>query len=298
MGSLALRAGLRLADLGARWLPRGLAYGLADLAGRAWHRLAPDRRALVAENLRRVCAATGRPTSGGAFERLVRSAFVAYARYYLELLRAPYYPAERLDEFVSVDEWERWEPLFRSGTVVALPHLGNFEPFGSFLAAHGLSGIAPVEETEPHELYEFLRARRASGRGVEVVPLSKSRRPLVQALRDGRFAALVADRDLAGDGIPVTMFGLTTTLPAGPASLALMTGRPIMAAAVFRDGPDRFRGRGWTLDVPLSGDRRADTVALTEAVARRFEEAIALAPEQWFAAFQPYWSDQRTQAPL
>ena len=48
---MALRLGLQVADAVARSLPRGAAYALADLGGRAWYRLAAERRALVAENM-------------------------------------------------------------------------------------------------------------------------------------------------------------------------------------------------------------------------------------------------------
>jgi lauroyl/myristoyl acyltransferase len=64
-------------------------------------------------------------------------------------------------------------------------------------------------------------------------------------------------------------------------------------AACRRLGPERFNVRAWHIQAELSGDRRADVATLTEAVARRMEEAISLAPEQWFAAFQPIWDDIR-----
>ena len=55
MRGTALRLGLQVADAVARSLPRGAAYALADLGGRTWFRLAAERRALVAENMARVC---------------------------------------------------------------------------------------------------------------------------------------------------------------------------------------------------------------------------------------------------
>jgi lauroyl/myristoyl acyltransferase len=296
MRGTALRVGLSLADLVARSLPRGLAYALADLGGRAWHRLAPGRRALVAQNLARILAATGRPTSGRGFQRLVEQAFIGHARYWLEVLRAPYYAAAEIDQIVQIEDWRRWEPIMRGGAVVAVPHLGNFEPYGHFVAAHGLGGVAPVEETEPRELFEFLRARRASGRGVEVVPLSHAYRPMLAALRRNQIVALVADRDLAGDGLPVTMFGHATTLPAGPATLALRTGKPLVMARVLRTGAERFSVRAVGVEAPRTGQTAADVAALTQELAAQFEAAIAEAPEQWWAAFQPFWTDQRTAA--
>jgi len=294
MRGLLLRFGLNLADLVARSLPRGAAYAVADLCGRTWHRVAPARRALVSESLARVCAATGRPTTGRAFARMVERAFVSHARYYLEFLRAPHYPDERIDEIVRAEDWEHWAQVMRGGAVVVTPHFGSFEPFGHLVAAHGISGVVPVEEIEPRELFEFLVARRGAGRGIEAIPLSRARRPMVEALRAGRVVAIGGDRDLVGDGIEVQIFGHPTTLPAGPAALSLMSGRPLMLATCTREAPERFVGRGWPVEAALTGDRRADTAALTRALASRIEEAIALAPEQWFATFQPYWSDQRS----
>ena len=295
MRGTALRLGLQVADAVARSLPRGAAYGLADLGGRVWYRMAPERRRLVAENLLRVAVATGRSTSDRAIRRMVQRAFVNHARYWLEMLRSPYYRAEEIPKIVRIDDWERWEPVLRGGAVLALPHLGNFEPIGHFILAHGLGGVAPVEETDPPELFDFLRARRASGKGMEVVPLSSSTRPMLAALRRGELVALIADRDLAGDGVPVTMFGHATTLPAGPATLALRTERPLIMARVLRTAPERFSVRAELVEAPRTGQVDQDVVALTAALAERFEAAIGEAPDQWWASFQPFWTDQRSR---
>jgi KDO2-lipid IV(A) lauroyltransferase len=287
-----LKVGLGLADLVLGRAPAPVAYAIADLAGRTWYRAASRRRALVTENLRRVCAATGRPAEGAPLRRMVERAFVEHARYYLELLRAPHYPLEHIERFVSIHDSDRWEPVMRGGAVVALPHFGNFEPYGTLVAKLGIRALAPVEEIRPRELFEFLRARRGVGR-IELVPLQRARRPMAEALKRHEVVALVADRDLDGRGAPVTFFGHDTTMPSGPAALALMTGRPLLVGASWRTGRDRFEARAWSIDVRPTDDRRADAANITQAMARRFEEAIAIAPEQWWGAFQPIWLDQR-----
>lgn len=297
MARLPLTIALRVADALVRALPRGAAYALADLAGRAWYRLAPERRALVGESLGRVAAATGRPTDARAVRAMVRRAFVEHARYYVELLRAPHYPDDEIGQIVVADDWEHWREVLGRGVVIAGVHLGNFEPFGHLVAAEGIRAVAPIEEIEPRALFEFLVERRASGGNlVELVPLGRSRRRMTEVLRAGGVAALIADRDLAGSGMPVTIFGHPTTLPVGPALLALVTDRPLIAAACYRDAPERFRGHAWPVEVERSGDRRADTARIIERLARIFEEAIGAAPEQWFGCFQPYWTDQRERA--
>ncbi len=288
---MPLRLALGLAERIVTALPASVAYALADIAGRLWSR-SPARRRLVSANLARVCEATGRASSGPAFERLVRRAFREHARYYLELLRGPSYPLERIGELVTVHDWERHEATLRSGpTVLVGAHIGNFEPMGAYFAAHGIPVLAPIEEIRPRALFEFLRSRRGTGRGVEVVPLSKARRPMIATLRRGGAVGLIADRDLDGDGLPVTFFGHPTTLPQGPAALAVMSDAAFLAGCCLRVGPDRFDCVGEPIEVARTGDRRTDVEALTRAMGREFERQIARAPEQWWGAFQPIWPD-------
>ena len=291
-----LRLGLEIADRVVAALPSRAAYALADLAGDAWYRLAPARRRLVAANLARVCAATGRPVHGRPFRDLVRSAFRNHARYYVELLRAPHYPVDRIDEIMDVPQWEAFAAALGGGPSMFIgSHLGNFEPFGTFLIAHGIRPLVPMEEIEPPALFEFLAARRGGG-GIELVPLSRARRQLSQRLRAGGTLGIIGDRDLAGDGHPVTMFGHPTTVPLGPAALAVAHGAALVVGRCLRIGPDRFRADGEVLAAPSSGDRRADAIALATRIAARFERDIGEAPEQWWGAFQPFWPDLRGES--
>ena len=73
-------------------------------------------------------------------------------------------------------------------------HLGNFEPFGSFLAAHGLRPLSPIEEIEPRALFEFLAARRGAS-SVDLVPLREATRaahPQAARGRAGRASSATA----------------------------------------------------------------------------------------------------------
>ena len=292
-----LRLGLEIVDRVVSALPSRIAYAFADLAGDLWYGLAPRRRDLVTANLVRVCEATGRPVRGRPFRDLLRAAFRNHARYYVELLRAPHYPADRIDEIVEVPEWEAFAAALRAGPGMFIgSHLGNFEPFGAFLAAHGIRPVVPMEEIEPPELFEFLAARRG-GRGIELVRLSKARRRLSECLRAGGTVGIIGDRDLSGEGHPMTMFGHTTTVPLGPAALAVAHGAAVVIGRCLRVGPDRFRVDGDVLAPPSSGDRRADAAALATRMAARFERDIGDAPEQWWGAFQPFWPDLRGEAP-
>ena len=286
-----LRLGLEIADRIVAAMPSRMAYAFADLSGDLWYGLATGRRELVAANLARVCEATGRPVRGRQFRDLLRAAFRNHARYYVELLRAPHYPTDRIDEVVDVPDWDAFAAALGSGPGMFIgSHLGNFEPFGAYLAAHGIRPLVPMEEIEPPALFEFLAARRG-GRGIELVPLSKAGRRISERLRGGGTVGIIGDRDLSGDGHPVMMFGHPTTVPLGPAALAVAHGAMLVVGRCLRVGPDRFRAEGDVLAPPSSGDRRADAAALATRLAARFERDIGEAPEQWWGAFQPFWHD-------
>ena len=292
---MLLRLGLEIADRIVSALPSRAAYALADLGGDAWHRLARGRRRVVSANLARVCAATGRPTRGRAFDALVRSAFRNHARYYVELLRVPHYDPARIAEIVAVPEWPSFERMLRGrAAILVTSHIGNFEPFGVFLGAHGLRALAPVEEIEPRELFEFMAARRGGGGGnVDVVPLRNARSALTRRLREGGLVGIIGDRLVEGAGHQVTLFGHPTQVPLGPAMLAVTHNASVMIGRCLRVGPDRFEVQATELAVPQTGNRRADVEAMSEALAARFEHFIAEAPEQWWGAFQPFWPDMR-----
>lgn len=290
---MLLRMGLEVVDRIAAALPAGVAYRVADLAGDAWFRMAPGRRRLVAANLRRVCEATDRPTHGSAFTRLVRSAFRHHARYYLELLRARHYGHERIDRFVDVPEWPAYEAAMRSGAcVVVTGHIGNFEPFGIFLARHGLRALSPIEEIEPRALFEFLAERRGGG-SVELVPLRGAGAVLRRRLKSGGLVGIVGDRLLEGAGQRVTVFGHAVDFPLGPATLVVTHGAALVVGRCLRIGPDRFHAEGEVVEVPTGVERRAAIAAVTKRIAARFERDVAAAPDQWWGAFQPFWADVR-----
>ena len=56
---------------------------------------------------------------------------------------------------------------------------------------------------------------------------------ILRALKANRIVCLLSDRDISGDGVEVEFFGERTTMPGGPATLALRTGAPLVPAGVY-----------------------------------------------------------------
>lgn len=291
-GGLLLRAGLELGDALIAILPRRVSYALADLLGRAWYRFAPVRRRLVEANLARVLEATGQPATGPALRRLVRAAFVAHARYYLEVVRLPHLDPDEIEAALVLEDSAGFVELARAGGVIGVSaHFGNFEPAAIWLFRRGVRWMAPVERIEPPELFAFLKSRRGAGSvGGEMVPPPNGRRAL-QALRQGDLVAIAGDRDVMGNGRDVRFFGHPTRVPDAPATLAVLTGAPVVAGTLRRIGPDRFAARVERVPWTPSGDRETDVATLTQRITDILADHIAQAPEQWWGAFQPIWPD-------
>ena len=54
---------------------------------------------------------------------------------------------------------------------------------------------------------------------------------VVRAIKERHVICLISDRDILGGGIEVEFFGERTTMPGGPATLALRTGAPLLPGA-------------------------------------------------------------------
>jgi lauroyl/myristoyl acyltransferase len=272
-----------------RTLPRAVSESITETIYAAVAELSADRRLLVTRHLQRV---RGADLTDAALDRAIRETFRSYGRYWVESFRLPRLSAARLDYGIS---WEGLEHVYAPmldgrGTIVVMPHLGGWE-WGAFWAARilGFPVTAVVEPVEPPELFEFFTEFRES-LGLHVVPLGPDAgRAVLRALREGHMLALLSDRDLEGTGVEVEFFGERTTLPPGPATLALRTGAPLIPAAIY------FRGRRHHVVVrpPVPVERRErrlrdDVARITQAFARELEVLIAAAPEQWHLQ-QPNW---------
>ncbi len=293
-GGLAAYVAYRTGALAARVVPPALGRPAARGIGRALAATMPGRRRMVARHLRR---ASGGAISDADLERAVGGAFDSYARYWLEMFRLPHERKAAIDRDFEVVGFEHLETALAGGhgAIVALPHLGGWEWAGAWMA-HVKGGrlLVVVEPVEPPELFAWFAKARAA-MGMEVVALGPdATRRVLRALRDNWIVCLVSDRDLTGDGVEVEFFGERTTLPAGPATLALRSGAPILPVAVYF-GPGREH-QG-VVRPPLDtrrgdGRLRDDVTRITQDLAREFESLIRAAPEQWHL-MQPNWPSDR-----
>lgn len=282
-----------------RWLPAPLARALSRVvADAAWLRRGAGVRRLAA-NLRRVA---GADCSDRHVRELSRAALRSYCWYWMEVFRLP---AMRRDDlsgrFRLRDPELLWEALGSGrGVILALPHSGNWDHAGAWLATSGYPFTTVAERLHPESLYDRFVAFRER-LGMEVLPLTGGDGDvyarLAERLRARGVVCLLADRDLTASGVEVTFFGEPARLPAGPAALALDTGAALVPVTLWYE-PGVWGGRiHEEIPVPEAGERGERIAVMTQAMADAFAESIAAHPQDWHM-LQRLWTADLDRARL
>lgn len=277
MAGLLALAAERLAAALPLWTHRPISAALGTIA----YRVSPAARDAVRGNLEIICPE--RPDR----EELVRAAFVAQVRHYLEIFRLARLRPAQLEREITASGWEGFRAGYGrgKGAIVASAHLGPVSICGQIFAAAGYPVTLPVENETGALARSINRARMAMG--IHFVQ-TDSARGVHRVLRRGEILAMLADRAVTGVGIRVPFFGREALLPSAHVALALRTGAALFPAFARRDGRRVLAQILPELVLHRSGDHDADVRAGVTAFARLLEEHVRLAPEQW-SVFEPFW---------
>ncbi|MET1008089.1 MAG: phosphatidylinositol mannoside acyltransferase [Propionibacteriaceae bacterium] len=265
--------------LGASRIPPGAVRGVISAGSRLARRHNGPHVQTLRHNL---SGAIGSPAS----DDLVRAALASYLRNFYEVLALPGWPAGQVTDRVTTVGEETLRTAYASGgAVVALPHSANWDLAGAWACQTGMPVTTVAEQLADAEFRAFVAFRE--GLGMEVL---SHRDPgtlaaLVGAVRAGRLVCLVADRDLAGSGLPVSWGEHTVTMPGGPALVARRAGAALIPAVCA------FTPTGMRItfgDVVEQRPGRDGLQAMTQDVASFFAAEIARQPEDWHM-MQPFF---------
>jgi lauroyl/myristoyl acyltransferase len=286
----ALAGALSSGAYAAGWaLVRGLPEPVARRLFRAAADLATARGGGGVDRLR---ANLARVAPG---QDLTRAAVRSYARYWCEAFRLPALDAERIVAGTRTvrEELLRTSVAGPTGTIMVLPHSGNWDAAGAWCGLTGVPFTTVAERLKPDSLFtRFVEFRESLG--MEVLPLTGGPRPpsevLEERLRAGGTICLLADRDLTPRGIDVQFFGATARMPAGPAKLALETCANLLPTTLS------FTPDGWEIAfhdyIPPT-----DLATMTQQVATVFEGAIREHPVDWHMLQRLWLEDLRDGDP-
>lgn len=278
----------------SRVLPVGAVRVLASAgATLAWHRPGKAVRRLE-DNLHRVTGLTG-----SALRDLSKESLKSVSRYYAEALTLDRFSASQVDARVRLEGYELVQELLTTsptGVVAVLSHSGNWDLVGAYASPRIIPVTAVAEVLKPREMYDrFVAMREDVGIRVlgheggatfrELIRIAKNERTLI---------CLLADRDLPGSGVEVTMWGHGVKVAPGPAALSVATGAPLVPVHVryepLHGARRRAAGSPWgvvlsfgaTLDASdLDVPRDERVAALSQQWATWMGDMIAAHPADW-----------------
>lgn len=176
------------------------------------------------------------------------------------------------------------------GVIVISFHFGAWDVAALMVRSHVPVDLV-VESFDDPRMDKLVQDQRSKF-GLNLIRVEKTPRPLLRALQEGRIIAVAVDRPLPVDeGVPVTFFGKTCYVPGGVAQLALKTGATILPGFCRYDknfSSTYYLGALSPIFPKNTGDKRADTIAMTQQIYTAMEEIIRQYPDQW-AMFRPFW---------
>jgi KDO2-lipid IV(A) lauroyltransferase len=264
-----------------RRAPAGLGAVFGTLA---WF-LVPRQRKLAQEHLG---IAFPRKTTAER-NRIGRRSFANLGRAAIESLRGD---ASRVELPAQAEAELRAAHAEGRGVVVASAHIDAWELFARRIAATGLPCGTVAKEAHDRRVTTLLQDLRASSR-LRVfwrgAPLSA--REMLRFLKAGGVLGILIDQDTRVSGHFVPFFDRPAFTPRAAGDLAAHLGAPMLFACAHRVARSVHRISVRRVDVARSGDREADSLALTAAATRAIEDEVRAHPEEW-VWMHPRWRTQ------
>ena len=175
------------------------------------------------------------------------------------------------------------------GAILVTGHFGNWEA-GAVLMKALQVPLTVVAMPEPDPTVNAIRhrvRRELDANTIEVRQSLDTPLQIRRKLAEGRVVAMLMDRHVERDRVPVTMFGRQTHFMGAPALLAYLTGAPLVPIFLVREGRGRFRARPQDpILMDRTGDRDQQVRRAAQRVATLLEREIAARPECWYQFYQ------------
>ena len=283
----------------ARWTPQSARHALGASIGAASYLGWPSKRNVTRLNIAQI---TGRPVHDPYVKRLALASWRNYGRYASDFINFPHIDVESIVRNLRdlSDGDGGWLGHMQSalqagrGALLVTAHFGNWDIAGAIFAHH--HPVSAIAETfSDAQLNQLLQDQRRE-KGIGIIPMGSSARPILRILQQNQFAAIIVDRPVAeNEGTEVTFFGRKTYVPSGPAALALKSGAAIVPAFVWYGHHDEFYARAFRPIYPQQGkssERAAEISRLTQCIYDVLEVMIREWPTQWYM-FRQFWPSEQ-----
>lgn len=275
-------------------IPLSWRYGLGMVGGEMAYWCWSSKRRNTRRNMAVVAGAQAvqdtqavRPYNADA---LARASWRNYGRYIIDFFNLPSLPVEEVVRRVTVHGWEHLDRALDlgRGVIFVSGHLGTYDYAPLVLAHRYPDRVHAVAEPFPSAKIDDLIQGHRMAKGATMIPMTSVRK-MVRVLRENHILAVLVDRPVHGDGVPVEFFGRRTMVPGGAATLAALTGAALLPGYLIHRDDGCFDGHILpAVECSVSGDRGADAQHMTQGIFSALERMIACNPEHWYP-FRDMW---------
>ncbi len=276
------------AALAQRIPPRPL-YVAAVLGGELTYLGWGAKRRITKQNFSVVL---GRPLDDREVARVARRSFRNFAKYLVEIMRFPKLSVSDFERLVRIEGWEhlRAARAHGKGLIFVSIHFGNFELGGARISDEiPLNVIA--DDLDNSRLMDLLVGNRAH-KNITLLSPDGAAKKVLRALRRNEMVGLMMDlgpRAQEFDNVEATFFGRRTAFPAVAATLARVSGAPIVVAVAVREANNTFTGIALPpIFVERTLQAAHDVELATGKIASGLEGFVRRWPDQWYI-FRPMW---------
>jgi KDO2-lipid IV(A) lauroyltransferase len=269
------------------WISHERALAWAERGATCWFRRGGRRVGFALTNLR-----IAFPELSEAERReLGRRSYVHFAWNLAEWARSLDWGPDELMRRVKVDGLEHARAALAAGrgAIVMSLHMGNFELAVRTVPLYGVAVSATGRPMANPGLWKrVVSGRKATG--AELIDVRGGAPEMIRALRANRLVGVMIDQYARRTrAVLAPLFGARCPTSAGIATIALRTGCPVIPFYVVREGPEQHRASFLPpIEMPDSGDRKADIAAGTARLNVQIESLIRKHPDQWWWAHRRF----------
>ncbi|MGB3480358.1 MAG: lysophospholipid acyltransferase family protein [bacterium] len=274
-----------------RLMPMKLVDKIAIGAGLLYCYFSKRKRAYIISNLKHIF--TDDIISQEQMNCLLKRTFTNFALTMTDFFRLAFMSKQ---DIINSSECIGYENITQalaqgSGCVLITLHLGNWDYAGAYLAARGVPMTALVEETDAEMLALYTKHRESTG--MRTYPVNRAGHAFLDIIKNNRVLAVLADRDVVKNGIPINFFSGNRMIPKGLAEIIIKKKIPVIFAYMVLSASNRRARYLGVIEEPFVYDGEAGS--FNRLMVDKFEGFIKQYPEQWFV-FHPEWIEEKADA--
>ena len=278
-----IRALFKAASRIAAILPERVTYALCVGLAMFGYKRFPRFRRMARAHLD---IAFGAEKSPAEIETILRQTYANQGRNLAEFLMIPHKNADWVNRKVHLndpgDHLNR-ELAQGRGVIAVGAHIGNIELVCAWIGVNKLPMVTVVKAQRDALFTKFLTDVRSKWDTQMIFRARGVKRECLKQMGENKIIGLVADQNVARNGVFVDFFGKKASTAVGPADIAMQTGRPVLPAFWATRNPDN------TLTVHVldpiamrdSGDRAADLVHNAQLYTTAIENFVRAYPAEY-----------------